>query len=98
MIKSELVTRLTVRHALPNRHVAEQAVQAVLKTMSSALAAGRRIELRGFGAFAVKQRMARAGRNPRSGVPVAVGPRRHPLFRCGKEMKERLNAGGRTGG
>jgi integration host factor subunit beta len=94
MIKSELVARLAARYVLPNRRDAERVVHIVLETMSKALAGGQRIELRGFGAFSVKQRPPRAGRNPRDGTTVALGVRKLPYFRCGKEMRERLN---RTG-
>jgi len=94
MIKSELVARLVARYALPNRRDAERAVSTILDTMIKALARGQRVELRGFGAFSVKQRPPRTGRNPRNGTAVALGVRKLPYFRCGKEMRERLN---RTG-
>ena len=55
------------------------------------LATGHRVELRGFGAFSVKTRPSRMGRNPRTGEPVSVGQKRAPFFRTGKELRERLN-------
>ncbi len=57
------------------------------------MAEGNRVELRGFGAFSVKQRDARKGRNPRTGEPVKVDAKRVPFFKTGKELRERLNGG-----
>lgn len=94
MIKSELVARLAARYVLPNRRDADRVVSTILDTMINALARGQRVELRGFGAFSVKQRPPRTGRNPRNGTPVAVGLRKLMYFRCGKEMRERLNQAG----
>jgi integration host factor subunit beta len=51
------------------------------------------VELRGFGAFSVKTRPSRTGRNPRTGAPVTVSEKRAPFFRTGKELRERLNGG-----
>ena len=59
----------------------------------AALARGDRVELRGFGAFSVKHRDARVGRNPRTGAHVAVDEKAVPFFKTGKEMRERLNEG-----
>ena len=55
------------------------------------MARGDRVELRGFGAFSVKQRPARTGRNPRTGAHVSVDQKSVPFFKTGKEMRERLN-------
>jgi integration host factor subunit beta len=71
--------------------VAEQVVNTVLEAIVNALALGRRIELRGFGSFSVKQRPPRIGRNPRNGAPVSVREERQPRFRGSKAMRERLN-------
>ena len=60
--------------------------------IADALAEGNRVELRGFGAFSVKGRSARSGRNPRTGEAVAVDAKRVPYFKTGKELRERLNA------
>jgi integration host factor subunit beta len=65
----------------------------VLDEIAAALAKGDRVELRGFGAFSVKVRPARQGRNPRTGAPVRVEEKRVPFFRTGKELRERLNDG-----
>jgi integration host factor subunit beta len=91
MIRSELVARLAARYAFHNRQDAERIVAVILETMITALGRGGRIELRGFGAFSVKTKPPRTGRNPRHGTPVELGERRLPYFRCGKEMRERLN-------
>ena len=71
----------------------ERIVTTVLDCISKALAEGHRVELRGFGAFSVKVRPSRMGRNPRTGEPVSVGQKRAPFFRTGKELRERLNGG-----
>jgi integration host factor subunit beta len=91
VIKSELVARLTARHGLPSKRIAEQAVSIVFDAVVKALARGARVELRGFGAFSVKVRPPRTGRNPRNGMMVALGERKLAYFRCGKELREQLN-------
>ena len=91
MIKSELVARLAERYPHLNHRDVERIVSTVLDEISGALAAGDRVELRGFGAFSVKVRPARQGRNPRTGAAVAVEEKRVPFFRTGKELRERLN-------
>ncbi len=71
----------------------ENIVNAILDEIVAALARGDRVELRGFGAFSVKARQARVGRNPRTGEHVAVDDKVVPFFKTGKEMRERLNKG-----
>ena len=90
MIKSELVAAIFVRHPKLARSDAEGIVNTVLAAISAALTAGNRVELRGFGAFSVKQKRARIGRNPRTGEVVSVIAKRAPAFRTGKEMRKRL--------
>ncbi|MGL4813207.1 MAG: integration host factor subunit beta [Beijerinckiaceae bacterium] len=92
MIKSELVQRLAERNPHLYQRDIENVVNAILDEITQALGRGDRVELRGFGAFAAKQRDARVGRNPRTGVQVAVSEKRAPQFRAGKEMRLRLNA------
>ncbi|NHK28378.1 integration host factor subunit beta [Parvularcula flava] len=91
MIKSELVQKL----AEDNPHLftrdIERIVATVFDEISTALANGDRVELRGFGAFSVKHREARIGRNPRTGEAVAIEEKWTPFFKAGKEMRERLN-------
>ena len=93
MIKSELVQRIASQNPHLYQRDVENIVNAILGEIVTALARGDRVELRGFGAFSVKNRPARAGRNPRTGQPVSVGQKRAPFFRTGKELRERLNNG-----
>lgn len=92
MIKSELIAKLAAEHPHLSQKDVERAVAAVLDGMTDALASGGRVELRGFGAFSVRDRPARTGRNPRTGEPVEVEAKRVPFFKSGKELRERLNA------
>ena len=94
MIKSELVARLTARYPHLYHRDIERIVSTMLDEITKALAVGHRVELRGFGAFSVKVRPARQGRNPRTGEPVSVEEKRAPFFRTGKELRERLNNSG----
>lgn len=91
MIKSELVAKL----AQANPHLYQRDVERIVSTIfdeiCTALARGDRVELRGFGAFSVKNRPARVGRNPRTGQPVDVAEKFVPFFKTGKELRERLN-------
>jgi integration host factor subunit beta len=91
MIKSELVQRIAGQNPHLYQRDVENIVNAILGAIEAALARGDRVELRGFGAFSVKNRRARAGRNPRTGVHVAVDQKSVPFFKTGKEMRERLN-------
>ena len=91
MIKSELVQRIAGQNPHLYQRDVENIVNAILGEIVSALARGDRVELRGFGAFSVKSRRARAGRNPRTGAHVAVDEKSVPFFKTGKEMRERLN-------
>jgi integration host factor subunit beta len=93
MIKSELVARLAQRYPHLYHRDVERVLTTVLDKISGSLANGDRVELRGFGAFSVKVRPARQGRNPRTGAPVNVEEKRVPFFRTGKELRERLNGG-----
>jgi integration host factor subunit beta len=93
MIKSELVQRIADRNPHLYLRDVEKIVNAILDEITSALARGDRVELRGFGAFSVKHRDARVGRNPRTGAHVSVDEKAVPFFKTGKEMRERLNEG-----
>jgi len=91
MIKSELVERLAEKFShLPQRDV-ERAVNVILDTIASSLEQGGRVELRGFGAFSVRRRPARTGRNPRTGETVPGKEKHVPFFKTGKELRERVN-------
>ncbi len=91
MTKSELIQRI----AEHNPHLYLRDVERIVSTMfdeiSTALSSGNRVELRGFGAFSVRQRDARTGRNPRTGEAVHVDAKQVPFFKCGKELRDRLN-------
>jgi len=93
MIKSELILRLAEANPHLFQRDVERIVTTVFEEISAALARGDRVELRGFGAFSVKQRPARTGRNPRTGATVQVTEKRVPFFKTGKELRERLNDG-----
>lgn len=94
MTKSELIAQL----AAENPHLRQPDVELIVATIfdeiTAALARGDRVELRGFGAFSAKRRDARTGRNPRTGAAVAVAGKAVPYFKPGKELRERINAGG----
>jgi integration host factor subunit beta len=94
MIKSELVQRIAARNPHLYLRDVEKIVNAILDEITSALSRGDRVELRGFGAFSVKHRDARIGRNPRTGAHVPVDEKAVPFFKTGKEMRERLNQAG----
>ncbi len=91
MTKSELIARLAEQNPSLYHRDLEQLVNTVFETITKALEDGDRVELRGFGAFSVRERKARIGRNPRTGEPVNVEAKRMPFFKMGKGMRERLN-------
>ena len=91
MIKSELVARLAQSNPHLFQRDVENIVGAILDEIADALASGKRVELRGFGAFSVKHRPARQGRNPRTGESVSVEEKWAPFFKAGKELRQRLN-------
>lgn len=92
MIKSELVQRLCEQNPHLYQRDIEKVVNAILDNIADALAQGGRAESRGFGSFGVKMRSARQGRNPRTGEAVAISEKVVPVFKTGKEMRQRLNA------
>jgi integration host factor subunit beta len=91
MTKSELIQRLADRNPHLFLRDIEKIVDTVFGEITDALAAGDRVELRGFGAFSVKHRAARKGRNPRTGEAVQVDAKRLPFFKTGKALREKLN-------
>ena len=91
MIRSELVQKLCSDFPDLSQREVENVVTAVFDSITDQLAKGGRVELRGFGAFSVKHRPARTGRNPRTGEHVSVEKKSVPFFKTGKEMRERLN-------
>jgi integration host factor subunit beta len=91
MTKSELILRLAeVNPHLYQRDI-ERIVSTVFDEISAALARGDRVELRGFGAFSVKERAARIGRNPRTGASVQVAEKHIPFFKSGKQLRDMVN-------
>ena len=93
MIKSELIQRLSEENPHLYQRDVERIVGAIFEEITAALVSGDRVELRGFGAFSVKRRDARIGRNPRTGESVSVPEKRVPFFKTGKELRARMNAG-----
>jgi integration host factor subunit beta len=93
VIKSELVQRIAERNPHLYQRDVENVVNAILDEITETMARGDRVELRGFGAFSVKRRNARVGRNPRTGEQVDVDEKCVPFFKTGKELRERLNEG-----
>jgi integration host factor subunit beta len=91
MIRSELVTKVAEQNPHLTLRDVEGIVAVVFDEITSALSEGRRVELRGFGAFSIRDREARTGRNPRTGGAVSVDAKRVPYFKPGKELRERLN-------
>jgi len=91
MVKSELAKKIAQVTPHVYRRDVERIINSILKEVIKALSEGDRVELRGFGAFSVKERDARLGRNPKTGTSVSVGPKRVPVFKTGKELRERLN-------
>lgn len=91
MTRSDLVARLAERFGQLTQRDAEFAVKTILDAMSEALAKGHRIEIRGFGSFALNYRPPRVGRNPKSGEKVQVPEKYVPHFKAGKELRERVD-------
>jgi integration host factor subunit beta len=93
MTKSDLIEKVAAQLNLP-KGKAELIINCIFDSMEEALKQGQRIEIRGFGSFEIRKYKAYEGRNPRTGDPVGVNPKRLPFFKVGKELKERVNAGG----
>ena len=97
MTKSELIARLAERYPQLIAKDADFAVNTILEAMAESLAVGQRIEIRGFGSFALSTRPPRVGRNPKSGERVLVPSKRVPHFKAGKELRERVDSGASAG-
>jgi len=91
MTKSELIQKLAAGHPDLRSDDLEKLVNTIFDEITLTLVEGGRVELRGFGAFSVRERAARKGRNPRTGVAVSVPAKRVPFFKCGKELRTRIN-------
>lgn len=91
MIRSELIQLIAEENPHLYQRDVERIVNTVFSEITAALAEGNRVELRGFGAFSVKKRDARIGRNPRTGETVQVDEKHVPFFKTGKLLRDRLN-------
>lgn len=91
MTKSDLILRLAEKYPHLLQRDIERIANTVFDEISNALARGDRVELRGFGAFSIKYREARQGRNPRTGETVHVASKCVPFFKTGKQLRDRLN-------
>lgn len=91
MIRSELIQKVADENPHLYQRDVEKIVNTIFEEIIDALATGNRVELRGFGAFSVKQRDARTGRNPRTGEAVEVEEKHVPFFKAGKLLRDRLN-------
>lgn len=92
MTKSELIQRLAEANPHLYQRDVERIVTTIFEEITMALSRGDRVELRGFGAFSVKERGQRVGRNPRTGESVSVSAKHIPYFKTGKQLREKLNA------
>lgn len=91
MTKSQLIQRMAELNPHLYQRDVERIVSTIFDEISEALAQGNRVELRGFGAFSIKHRDARKGRNPRTGESVQVEKKAVPFFKTGKKLREMLN-------
>ena len=91
MTRSELISRVAQRYPELYQREVERVVTTIFNEITGALSRGDRVELRGFGAFSVKKRDARVGRNPRTGESVQVDQKYVPFFKTGKLLRDRLN-------
>ena len=91
MIRSELVQKLVEDNPHLYQRDVEKIVNTIFEEIIETMAGGNRVELRGFGAFSVKKRVSRTGRNPRTGESVAVEEKHVPFFKTGKLLRDRLN-------
>lgn len=92
MNKSELIEAFASQREISNKR-AEEVVNMIFNSMSEAMIGGDRIEIRGLGSFVVKEYGAYTGRNPKTGDPIEVRPKKLPFFKVGKELKERILSG-----
>lgn len=91
MIRSELIQKLADENPHLFQRDVERIVNTIFDEITDTMARGNRVELRGFGAFSVKKRDSRIGRNPRTGDSVAVAEKHVPFFKTGKLLRDRLN-------
>ena len=89
MNKSELIEQLSLKKDISNKR-AEDVVNIVFNSLTEAMSAGERVEIRGLGSFVIKDYDTYTGRNPKTGEPITVRPKKLPFFKVGKELKERV--------
>ncbi len=89
MTKADLVEQVANQADIPRKQ-ADQVVQVILESITTALQSGEKVELRGFGSFRIRQRGERVGRNPKTGAKVLVPPKKIPYFKPGKHLRETL--------
>ena len=89
MNKSELVEQLAAKKNIPYKQ-AEEVVNLLFSSMTDAMVSGDRIEIRGLGSFVIKEYGTYTGRNPKTGEPIKVNPKKLPFFKVGKELKEMI--------
>jgi integration host factor subunit beta len=93
MTKSELIEKLSYTNGVLNKKESEIIVNTIFNSISDALIAGDRVEIRGFGSFTIRLRDAREARNPKSGDIVRIPSKKTPFFKTGKELREKVNNG-----
>lgn len=89
MNKSELIEQLSVKKDISNKR-AEDVINIIFSSLTEAMVSGERIEIRGLGSFMIKEYDTYTGRNPKTGEPIKVRPKKLPFFKVGKELKERI--------
>jgi integration host factor subunit beta len=89
MNKSELIEQLSIKKEISNKK-AEDLVNIIFNSLADAMVAGERVEIRGLGSFVIKDYSTYTGRNPKTGEPITVRPKKLPFFKVGKELKERV--------
>ncbi|MDD9950473.1 MAG: integration host factor subunit beta [Zetaproteobacteria bacterium] len=92
MVKSELIERIAERAGI-TQYKAEEVVDLFFNSMTNSLSENSRVEIRGFGAFSVKEYKGYTGRNPKTGEEVAVAPKKLPVWRTGTELRQRVDSG-----
>ena len=91
MLRSELIAKLAEEYSHLKQDDLEKIVAIILEEIAQALAEGNRVELRGFGAFSVRERKPRVGRNPRTGETIQIAASNQPKFKAGKALKSAVN-------
>jgi len=92
VLKSKLVEKINKNFSYLSNTEAEESVNIIFSEIINALTEGKRVELRGFGSFSIKNRMPRIARNPKTGESVEVGSKLKPYFRSGKDLNDLINS------